>query len=502
MTDKLKKIISVFLLISMILSSAAFASCAKDNNETNSGENNANATIESDPEETVISEEEERAKYDPTIEAVDMQGYIFTMGTRDDSTHNFPFHTRDLYAESLNADIINDEVYNRNKKIEDKYNCKIVMKSYPESDEKTAINVVSKNAAAGDYSFDILLAHMIHTTANAVKGYYYNIKGFPHIDLNKPYWNKGATQGLSVGENLFVGLSDMSFSTNENAYCMFFNKKLAMEYNVENPYQLVAENKWTMDMFNELIKTSTSDLDGNGKMDKNDQYGYVNSNSLNFLWAGGSHVTAKDESNVPYMDLLTERTIDVFNKAFEITNNPYTFKDREWFNQDSIDIFSNGRGLFYSSQLCRVNDLRNTDFDFGIIPYPKYDSDQKEYYSYVDGHASMMAIPINLPNENYTGILLEELAYESYKSILPKYYDVVLNVKMVRDEESVDMLKIIFDSKTFDFGYAYGDWDTSFLFLDCIHKEDTAFVSKYEKRAKTAEKALDKVLAEYGKLEG
>jgi hypothetical protein len=293
----------------------------------------------------------------------------------------------------------------------------------------------------------------------------------------------------------------MSFSSNEDLYCVFFNKTLLQDFSVEDPYRLVRENNWTMSKFNELIRTATVDLDGDGVMTKADQFGYASSNTLNWLWSGGSHITAKDENNIPYLDYLNERTLTVFDLAFEITNNEYTFKGHQWIDPDCLDIFADGRALFYSTTLNRVNDLRDTGFDHGIVPYPKFDSAQERYYSYVDGHTSMMAIPLHLPNEEFTGILLEELSFESYRSILPGYYDVVLNVKMVRDLESVEMLKILFDSKVFDFGYAYGDWGTSFIFLELIHQGNRDFVSSYERGHNVMQRTLDRALDEFAKLD-
>jgi hypothetical protein len=326
---------------------------------------------------------------------------------------------------------------------------------------------------------------------DAVGGCFYDIAQFSNIDISKPYWNRGANEGCSIGNKLYMGLSDFSFSTNENLYCMFFNKTLLQNYGVENPYFFVWENKWTMDKFNELLRTGYVDLNGNGKVDKEDQFGYLNANSVNWLWAGGGYMTKKDAEDIPYFDFLSERTILIYDKAYDITNNEFTFADDQWYKDDTIKMFQEGRGMFFSNQLCRVNNLRNTEFEFGIVPYPKLDSAQERYYSYVDGHASMMAIPLNLPNPEWTGMIIEDLSYVSYKDILPTYYDVVLNVKLVRDEESVEMLKILFDSKVFDPAYVMG-LDLWITWINNIQSKKTEIVSTYEKKENALNKALQK----------
>ena len=103
----------------------------------------------------------------------------------------------------------------------------------------------------------------------------------------------------------------------------------------------------------------------------------------------------------------------------------------------------------------------------------------------------MMGIPLHLPNPEWTGILNEELSFLSYRDILPVYYDVVLNVKLVRDEESIEMLKILFDGKVFDPAYVMGGelWT---MWNDNINQKKTDFVSTYEKRESAVLKALQK----------
>jgi hypothetical protein len=57
--------------------------------------------------------------------------------------------------------------------------------------------------------------------------------------------------------------------------------------------------------------------------------------------------------------------------------------------------------------------------------------------------------------------MLEAMSAESRYAILPVYYAIQLTGKLTRDEESRDMLNIIFNSKVWDIGavfrwYEYG----------------------------------------------
>lgn len=488
-----KKTFLIFIVILIAILPIIAASCSENSAPSKSSNNGENSNAAEDNDPALLADPKE--KYNPNFAPVDMQGYVFIFGTRDNAGvyhGGVAAHTRDLYAEAENGELINDAVFRRNMTIEEKYNCKIEMEDFPEDDEARANKVVERCVKAGDKSFDLLMTHMHLGTNTAVMGCFYDIAKFPNIDLSKPYWNEGATEGYSINYRLYIGLSDLSFSTNENLYCMFFNKELTNNYNVENPYALVKNNKWTFDKFNEIIRMGYVDINGDGKQDEWDQYGYISTAAVNFLWSGGSHVMAKDEYDIPYLDFLNQRTIDIYEKTYSIVNNEYTYsKETNWHTGNTIGQFRNSGGVFYGNQLCRVNELRDTAFDFGIVPYPKYDEAQERYYSYVDGHASMMAIPLNLPNPEWTGLIIEELSYLSYKDVLPPYYDVVLNVKLVRDEESVKTLEILFDSKVFDPSYVLGG-DFWVMWNDNIASKKTEIVSTYEKKYPASLAAIQK----------
>ena len=53
-------------------------------------------------------------------------------------------------------------------------------------------------------------------------------------------------------------------------------------------------------------------------------------------------------------------------------------------------------------------------------------------------------------------MLLEELAFEGYNSILPVYYETVLKNKYVRDDVSARMIDLIRENLATDFAIIYG----------------------------------------------
>lgn len=76
---------------------------------------------------------------------------------------------------------------------------------------------------------------------------------------------------------------------------------------------------------------------------------------------------------------------------------------------------------------------RDTNVDYGIIPYPKYDEAQKEYLSL--NWTGLQCIPVSCKNIELAGMVAEELGYENKKSVLPTYFDQLLDGKIARHGE-------------------------------------------------------------------
>ena len=65
------------------------------------------------------------------------------------------------------------------------------------------------------------------------------------------------------------------------------------------------------------------------------------------------------------------------------------------------------------------------------------------------------AIPIDAANPQEVGIITEALAAESYRSLVPAYYEVVLKTRYSLDSQSSRMVDIIYNGAFFDMAFAY-----------------------------------------------
>ena len=140
--------------------------------------------------------------------------------------------------------------------------------------------------------------------------------------------------------------------------------------------------------------------------------------------------------------------------------------------------------------------MRDCEVEYGIVPYPKWDEAQESYNGY--DISAFISIPSSVGDPEMVGKTLEMLNYYSETLVLPTYYNISLNMKSVRDEESIAMLDLIFNDIYCDAGRTYFGLDNTSMFnlvysiSHYVYKKGTGeFASFYAKNEKGAQKCLD-----------
>jgi len=131
-------------------------------------------------------------------------------------------------------------------------------------------------------------------------------------------------------------------------------------------------------------KVGTRDLNGDGKMDSDDAWGYVarSNDVLPGFWVGGGVTAAeKDSEDLPYNTMGSERFMTVIDKIFDIIHG-----NGIYYDSFGTPMFVNGNVIFNDITLHQLQNLRTMDTDFGILPYPKLDEKQEKYYMRLGGN--------------------------------------------------------------------------------------------------------------------
>ncbi len=489
------RITAVILLAAMLTSSVALAACGDEGAAGNAASTTAAQEGEAVEEETTLSEAEARLAIPDNLPDADYQGYTFRIAgrTRDD-------FIQEIGAEiEENGDVIEDSIYHRNHTVMERFNIDIKGVYFD-----TPQNEVRKSVQAGDDEFDLLLGQVIEVGATVTDGNYINWYDMPHVNLDQPWYIGNAKDALSIGSKAYMMAGEYCLSILRFSYCMYFNKLLIDNYGIENPYTTVRDGKWTLDRLSDTIKDTYVDLNGDSVRDGGgDQFGLVSdyySAVITYQYAFDNPVMTKAADGVPEVNFNTPKTAAMVEKLNDFAwNNPGA-----WFGGWDVygTIWKDGRTLYLNSLFQSAIGYRDMETDFGIIPYPKYDEAQEAYHSMSDGAHTIMAIPKTISDLERNSVILEALNAESYKQVIPAYYEIALKVKYSRDEESVAVLDMLLDGRTFDFGYVYDGWKGyAFILQDLISSKKPDFASAYAKKEKSATKQYGGIIDMYLSLD-
>lgn len=415
------------------------------------GESDTNGETTTVAEESETIETETEEDIDPHLEAVDCEGRTFTILSRlsDGSNYCYPYH--EFLAEEATGEAINDAIFQRNSVIADKYNLVL------ETPEENDVEGVSKRAVtAGDAIYDVINVRLSGAYNLLVNGVLQQVNDLPYVNTEKPYWWASVMENASIGGKNYFLTGDLNLSSMNGVGVVFFNKEMADQYGIDDMYDTVREGNWTLDTFTSYCKGVSMDLNGDQMLDEKDQFGLTVNG---FVWqpffsGTGSTIIGKDEDDIPVLAWDTERNINIMTKLINFMNdkesvilvNQYpTLQVNGGWGQASIDMFSENRALFWIEIIYGVQQLREMDKDFGILPIPKFDDAQENYTSYIHcGWAHTTTLPLTNGDTELTGRLLEDIAYQSSITVRPAFYDTTLKGKISRDNDSGDMLDIIY----------------------------------------------------------
>ena len=394
--------------------------------------------------------------------------------------------------------------YKRRRVVEENYKVEIhedIKQAYS-SGGGPGYMAINQSVNSGDCTYDLALIAGYDVSVLAYSGFLYDLNSVPGIDLSKSWWDQKANESLSVRDVMFFTTGDITCSDNDAAFTIMFNKKLLADYNLDSPYDMVYSGEWTLENFKSLCKAVTEDLNNDDVMDENDRYGllvWVDSN-IGMVHAAGQRCCVANGDALE-LTLYNESTVRVIEQYLS-----FALDRRHALQYQSIrsgadfeyELWSGDHGLFWTTYMGIVPTFREMESDFGLLPYPKLTETQDAYCSTIAPfNSQFICVPLVQDDIERTGTITEALAYYGQKIVLPAYYDVSLKGVHARDEESADMLDIIFDNLVFDAGFIYQVGPYNKYLNMMISNGDTNFASVYDSRLQIATEQLKQINSYY-----
>ena len=441
----------------------------------------ATDTDSDDPadQKTTAQMEEEETELKPELPDEKYDGAEFRILTGE--TY-YPY----LIAEKSDGELVNDAIVEANLWVTEKFDI-----------EFERVNGAPQTyIQAGDDAYDVAYFHDGDTAELALRGWFMNIYDMPYMDPTAPWWPQFTVDSLTVNGKMFFYSNYTGYLSMSQTRVCFFNQRILDTYQMEYPYEFVREGTWTVDKMMQMSTSIYSDLNGNGTPDRDDRFGYASTHyPWGWLEAFGIELYQKASPNSAEMTVVADdRCYALIEKLHEWW---YTGSDSVWVKLEghgdpSIGMFADGRVAFtlVTHLGDQVKPAIENDVSYGIVPYPKVNVEQENYYGACTDY--LFTIPMTIRDNERVGAILEAMVYAGYKYIRPAYCEQTLKTRFATDPDCAEMLNLIFDNRVISFSYLYSGMQSNLI----AQTVQTMNVASYLRaQSKAEQKMLDKMIS-------
>ena len=305
---------------------------------------------------------------------------------------------------------------------------------------------------------------------------------------------------------LYYTVSDFLLSDKNRTYINVYNRELARQENLGYLEDLVTAGKWTLEEAKRLSTLVTKEVNGDNKHTEEDAFGLV-MDSYNafvaFSYGGGLRLSSINKEGEVALNKVTTKTADIISKVIDLTCNTEQAMFCNDYNNWSIanEVFYAERALISTTfpSVFETSLKEKCEFEFGILPFPKYDENQTNYYTIPDSTNSVLfAIPVANQDLNFAGFCLEALSEASTETTLNAFYEVKCKLQDSYDLRCAQMLDLIFANVVYDV-VLVGDFGglASLLKSDLPSKKMNLYASMHKVRSSAAQVEIDKLINDY-----
>ncbi len=448
-----------WILLSVMAAGAVVGCSGKTTDEQETKTNISGSDISPTEGET---EEKESTEIDLLPSAVDYDGYTFQFLTVEYFWQEYD----QMVFEELTGEIVKDAIYNRNDAVGDVLNI-----SFAERYSSDVVNLVRNSVAAGDHAYDAVLSPV--SSANPMYNENSVIALDSVIDLEAPWWYGNFNRFVNINNqnSTFAGFGRLDMSYIGCFMVMGINTDMIAIYQLENPYTVYRDGRWTLDYMYDQIQAVATDKDGDGQVTNylKDVIGSVGANNQFSLMCscGAEALEIKQEGT--YLLNITERFVDIYDRVRKIILDPASC----WFPIPGQDgeyywtIFNEGRALYMSNAIAAFRSARDGETPYALLPYPKADDTQSGYYTVISNYVAGVSVPNGMNEEELarTGMVLDYLGAYS-EPVVDAFVEATLYYKYARDEESIYVFRSMIDNVPYyDLAFLY-DWGNARTKID------------------------------------
>jgi len=201
-----------------------------------------------------------------------------------------------------------------------------------------------------------------------------------------------------------------------------------------------------------------------------------------------------DEKGYPSFAPQQERVSNLWDKLSAYYYNGSLVGSMYQKNADiQCEMFAGGLALMIQRELDNARTyFRDMEDSFTLVPYPKLDEQQEQYYTNSTTGVSIWCIPADNTDPDTACAVMEAMAYETWKNVTPAYFETCMQEKYARNEETAAMLDIVRNGVVVTREYIYSPYFGSAekIIMNLSGSKNLQIASWYASNTKAIEGAV------------
>ena len=405
--------------------------------------------------------------------------------------------------EGLTGESLDDVMYERCREVERRVN--VVLEETCRGVDTELIAEAYKILMAGEDAYDAIYVPTRDMGRLTAENALYNLYDFEELHLDSPWWIQTYNDAIALGDSLYGAAGYSQLMVMDSLWCLYFNEDMMTNLDLDKPYDLVRQGTWTIDRFAEYMKAAAN-LNGDSDFLYREGGSCIWVVSMcdlsQFLYGFGAAIL-RNQDGVLTPAYNEPLFINGFEKLITEMSVPsgYVFPKNDAASDDTpgsyINIFEVERAMFVPAELSKTARLRDKDFSFGVVPFPKYDETQERYYAIPFYGTPVYTIPVTVKDAVRSAVIGDVMTYISYEKVLPVFREDTLEQKGLRNEDSIEMLDLIIRSSTPNLLFVHNIGSELQTAVNAaLKKGETSIASAIAKYEPKMQKAIDAVNAQ------
>lgn len=363
----------------------------------------------------------------------------------------------EFFVEDTNGESINDAIYKRNARVQAQFGITLDFTGIDGNfnNQKTYVDTCVNSTQAGTDAYDIFSGYSMTGATLMTKGVAQDLTDYDIIEFDKPWWPKSLIDKATIRGGIYFASGDISTNYLYMMYCCVVNKDMFTDITTlshDTLYSHVYDKKWTLDKLIEYSTGAFLEQNGDSTPSEGDRFGFTTINiHFDAFYTGAdlyTVVTDKNDNITLSEDLASQKTSDLLAKLCDFFHG----SGDVWI-KNSANIFTNNQAVFAVDRVQITNKkLSDVDFNYGILPIPKYSEDQEDYKTCMAFPFTTYVLSTGSTHSEAAAATLELLAYQSYLNITPALFEEAMKLRYADQSDDSFMFDIIRDSVVIDLG--------------------------------------------------